>query len=191
MERLEVEDWIAHHPQSVHADPNALLDRGEHVVRGRAHLDAWVHAIEIAQKSLRGFRGAHGYPASDSFVAREVCHEIARELKHHEPPPVDPSQSISRSLLDALDPDAQRMFLGWLNDLAEREEHSTWRKIVRFTNHRANALILKAHLSDRYDWDLDHRYSLVAARVLKMLIADFEVHVKEEIESLDEMPGTH
>jgi hypothetical protein len=180
MERTHLESWITHHPGSIHADSIALLDQGEHDALDHAHRDAWTQAQKIAQKSLRGFQGSSGYPASDTFVAREVCRELARELKLHEPMPNDPTRSeeewVSRSLLDSLEPEAQRMFVEWIHEMAAKEEHSTWMEIVRFTDHRAKALIQERHLTDQCDWDLDHRYSLVATRVLKMLIADFEAH---------------
>ncbi len=142
MERIDLEDWIANHPDSVHADSKTLLDQGEHDALDHAHRDAWLHAKEIAQKSLRGFQGSSGCPASDTFVAREVCHEMS-----------------------------------------DREEHSTWMEIVKYADHHANNLIQKGHLTDQCDWDLDHRYSLLAARVLKMLIADFEARAAESSES--------
>ena len=63
--------------------------------------------------------------------------------------------------------------------MADKEEHSTWRDIVRFTDHHAKDLIREEHLSDQADWDEDHRYSLVAARVLKMLIAEFELRAAQ------------
>ena len=180
MERNHLEDWIKHHPGSIHANSKALLDQGEHDALDHAHHDAWTQAKKIAEKSLRGFRGSNGYPASDAFVAREVCRELARELKLHEPTPDDPSGSeeewVNRSLLDSLEPDAQPKFIEWIHEMAAKEEHATWMEIVRFTDRRAKGLIQERQLTDQCDWDLDHRYSIVAARVLKMLITDFEAH---------------
>jgi hypothetical protein len=180
MERTHLENWIKHHPGSIHADSKALLDRGEHDALDHAHRDAWTQAQRIARKSLRGFQGSNGYPASDAFVAREVCRGLARELKLHEPMPDDPSESeeewVSKSLLDSLEPEAQGKFVEWIHEMAEKEEHSTWKEIVRFTSRRAKDLIQERQLTDQCDWDLDHRYSIVAARVLRMLIEDFEAH---------------
>ena len=180
MERIDLENWITHHPDSIRADSKALLDRCEKDARDHAHQDAWIHAKEIAQKSLRRFEHGFGHPASDTFVTREVCHEIARELKRHEPTPDDLRRGhdewVSRSLLDALDSEARKLFLDWLNELAEKEEHSTWMEIVRFTDHRARTLIREGHMTDQCDWDLDHTYPMVAARVVRMLIAEFEAH---------------
>lgn len=195
MERIDLEDWIANHPDSIHTDPTTLLNQGEHDAMDHAHRDAWIHAKEIAQQSLRGFGRSSGCPASDTFVTREICHEIARELKRHEPAPEDPSQEkgewISRSLLDALDSDAQRMFVAWLKEIAEKEAHSTWLEIVHYTDHRARALIRDRHMTDQCDWDLDHRYSLIAARVVRMLIADFEEHAALALEHSSDTASSH
>ena len=180
MKRTELEHWIAQHPDSIHADARTLLDRCETKTRDHAQRDAWIHAKEIAQESLRRFEHGFGYPASDAFVAREVCHQIALELKRHEP--IVDAESLNRedwinqSLLNSLDSDSRVMFLDWLNELAVQEEHSTWREIVRFTDHRARHLIRERHMTDQCDWDIHHGYPVVAARIVKMLISEFEAH---------------
>ena len=183
MERRELENWISHHPDAIHSESKMLLDRGEHDAHDHAHRDAWAHAIEIAEKSLRGFQGSAGYPASDAFVAREICHELARELKRHEPTPENPTSRetewVSRAILDSIEPEAQSLFVDWVHEMAAKEEHSTWLEIVQFTDHKAQDLIREAHMSNQADWDLDHRYSLVASRVLRMLITEFERRAAE------------
>lgn len=180
MERRDLEQWIEAHPNAVHAESKALLDRGEHDALEHAHKDAWIRARAVAMQRLREFQTSHGYPASDAFVAREICHELARELKLHEPDLDDSTQGaeewVSRRILEPLEPEARRLFVDWIHELADKEEHSTWREIVRYTDHRAKDLIREEHLTDECEWDIDHRYSIVAARVLKMLIADFEAH---------------
>lgn len=195
MERTDLEDWITHHPDSIHTDSRTLLDRCEDEAKDHAHRDAWIHAKEIAKKSLRRFEHGFGHPASDTFVTREVCHELARELKRNEPAPDDLDQGrdewLNRSLLDTLDSDARTMFRGWLNELAEKEEHSTWLEIVRFTDRRARVLIREAHMTDQCDWDLDHTYPMVAARVVKMLIAEFEAHAAFALEGPSDGMRTH
>jgi hypothetical protein len=180
MERTDLETWMTKHPESIHTESKPLLDRGEHDALDHAHRDAWVQAKAIAQKRLREYQTSYGYPASEAFVTREICHDLARELKLNEPEPDDPSHGgeewVSRSLLDPLEPDAKQKFVDWLHELAKREEHSTWSEIVRYTDRRAKTLIREEHFTDQCEWDPDHRYSLVAARVLRMLIADFEAH---------------
>lgn len=185
MERLELENWLTHHPDQIHTDPDALLERCEKEAREHAHRDAWIQAKNVAEKSLRRFEtGFIGHPASDTFVTREVCHEIARELKLHEPTPEDyDSQAwLSQMLLESLDPEAQTMFLGWLKDLAKAEEHSTWLEIVRYTHRSARELIREEHMTDDCDWDLDHTYPIVAARVVRLLMAKFQSQAASEVE---------
>lgn len=195
MERIELENWIADHPDSIHTDSKALLDRCELDAIDHAHRDAWLEAIRIARKRLRRFEHGFGNPASDTFVTREVCHEIARELKLHEPVPDFRDRGRDewpgQSLPDALDSDAREKFLDWIEELAAKEEHSTWREIVHFTDRRARSLIREGHMTDRCDWDLNHTYPLVAARVVKMLIAEFEAHAAFALEGPSEMSSRH
>ena len=194
MERLELENWLIHHPDSIHSDPDTLLDECEREIRDHAQRDAWVQAKEIAEQNLRRFEhGFVGYPASDTFVTREVCREIARELKHHEPIPDDQDAQawLSEMLLDSLDPEARRMFLDWLRDLARAEEHLAWLEIVRFTSRRARGLIREGHMTDQCDWDLDHTYPIVAASVVKMLIAEFQTHAASDLDNPSEFASTY
>jgi len=185
MERLELENWLTQHLELVHTDPNILLDECEKETKDHAYRDAWARAERIAEKSLRRFEsGFVGYPASDRFVTREVCHEIARELKANEPIlDEDETESwISELLLESLDPEAKKMFLVWLKDLAGSEEHSAWLAIVRYTHRSARNLIREEHMTDQCDWDLDHTYPIVAARVTRILIAKFHGHAASRLE---------
>ena len=179
MKRLELEKWLNHHPDLVHADPNALRAECEKEARDHASRDAWTRAERIAEKSLRRVEyGFIGHPAGDQFVTREVCHEIARSLKENEPVLDDHDMEnwLSESILESLDPKARKMFLDWVKDLAGNEEHSTWLAIVRYTHRSARDLIREEHMTDQCDWDLDHTYPIVAARVIRILIAKFHAH---------------
>lgn len=183
MERLELENWLIHHPGLVHSDLSVLLDECEKEARDHAHRDAWVQAQKIAERRLRRFEsGFIGHPASDTFVTREVCHEIARELKLHEPSPDDYDNEawLSQMLIESFDPEARTKFLRWLKDLVDAEEHAAWLEIVRFTDHSARSLIREEHMTDQCDWDLDHTYSMVAARVVRILIGKFQSHAASE-----------
>jgi hypothetical protein len=179
MERLELERWLTHHPNLVHTDARALLDECEKKARDHAYRDAWTHAEKIAEKSLRRFEsGFIGHPASDTFVTREVCQEIARELKKNEPI-LDDSETelwIRELMLESLDPEAKEMFFTWLKDLTGTEEHATWLSIVRYTHRIARDLIHEEHMTNECDWDLNHTYAIVAARVVKILIGRFHGH---------------
>lgn len=180
MQRTDLETWFTHHPDSIHTDPAVLLDQCESEVRDHAHRDAWIHAKEIAEESLHRFERVFGLPASDIFVTREVCHEIARELRRNEPHPEDDAvEWVGSGVLEALDSDARRLLQGWLKELAAKEEHSAWREIVYFTDHLARSLIKKANMTSRLDWDLEHSYPHVAARVARMMIREFDAHVSD------------
>ena len=176
MERLDLETWFAHHPGSTDTPPDALLDQCESEIRDHAKHDAWVHAREIAEQRLRRFERVFGLPASDEFVTREVCHEIARELKQHEPHPDAgiAAEWVGEQLLASVDAEARVMLRTWFLDLAEREEHEAWRSIVRFTDHLARTLIHEEHLTADLEWDFDRSYPKVAARVVRMMIDEFD-----------------
>jgi len=179
MERIDVERWLAQHPGSIHGDPDALLDRCEAETRNHAQHDAWLHAKAIAEQRLHRFERGFGLPASDTFVTREVCHEMARELKSHEPSPDQRAVEawVGQMALEELETDARRLLRDWLQGLAEREEHAAWREIVRVTDHMARTLIRAGQMTDRCDWDLDHSYPKVAARVIRLLIDELKAHV--------------
>jgi hypothetical protein len=181
MKRTEIESWLAVHPESIHAPARGLLDRCESEIREHAEELAWTHARQVAEQSLHRFERGFGLPASEVFVTREVCHEIARELRRHEPH-VDrrmESEWVSLAVLEALDPSARRMLRDWLFDVAEQEEHRTWLEIVAFTHKVARALIREARMTRTLDWDFDRSYPRLAARVTEMLIHEFEAHARD------------
>lgn len=193
MQRRDLETWFATHPQSTEDPPKSLLDQCESEVREHAYRDAWIHAKEIAEESLHRFERVFGLPASDVFVTREVCHEIARELRRHEPHPDDLTASrwVRSAPLDALDSEARRLMADWLRELAEKEEHAAWREIVYFTDHLARKLIDQSHMTSQLDWDFDRSYPRVAARVARMLISEFESHAEETIAGLSHATKRH
>ena len=117
MERQDVVRWLESHPESVHANPRSLVDRCERELRGRVAEGAWRHAKEIAERHLHHWQGSFGLPASDDFVAREVCHELARDLRHHEPQPTAEVRTVTEAVHGALDPPALEMLREWLGEL--------------------------------------------------------------------------
>ena len=52
-------------------------------------------------------------------------------------------------------------------------------EIVSFTHRIATALIREGHMTRTLDWDFDHSYPRLAARVTEMLIREFEAHARE------------
>jgi len=194
MERLELERWLNQHPDLVHTDPSILLNEYEKEARDHAYCDAWTHAERIAEKSLRGFEsGFMGYPAGDRFVTREVCQKVARELKENEPVLDDQETELwlKELLLESLDPEARKIFLLWLRDLASSEEHTAWSTIVRYTHRSARSLIREEGMTDDCEWDLDHTYKIVAARVVRILIAKFHDHATRRLASHNRRMSMH
>ena len=192
MERTDLETWFASHPESHQPSLDILLDQCESEVRHYAHRDAWIHARHIAEKSLRRFEHVFGLPASDVFVTREVCHEIARELRRHEPHLDDEQMEwIGSRLVDSLDSEARILLRQWLKELAEKEEHVAWREIVYFTHHLAKSLIEHEHMTLRNDWDLEHTYPRIAARVARLMIREFDAHAAEPGRPMRPILGSH
>ena len=182
MERIDLETWFARHPESIDTQPRMLLDLCEAEVRDHARTDAWRRARDVAESSLHRFEGTFGLPASDVFVTREVCHEIARELRRHEPHPdaALAASWVGDTVLDKLDAEAGRIVRQWLAEIAEREEHATWQGIVQFTDRLARWLIRSEGMTAELDWDLDHTYSQVAARVTRIVMREFDAHAAHE-----------
>jgi hypothetical protein len=194
MERLELETWLNQHLDLVHTDPSILLNECEREARDHAYCDAWTQAERIAEKTLRRYEsGFIGYPASDRFVTREVCHKVARELKENEPVLNDQETELwlNEFLLESLDPEAREMFLLWLKDLASSEEHTAWSAIVRYTHRSARNLIREEGMTDDCEWDLGHTYKVVAARVIRILIAKYHGHAVRRLASHNRRMSVH
>ncbi len=179
MTRDDVLHWLEEHRDAVHGDPDALLARCEQAVRRHATEDAWVAAKRWAQRRQHEFEaeswGAH---ASEAFVANEVCHQLAWELRHHEPP-IEPGAEehlAGGPIQRSLGPDAWQVLASWVREIAAEQQHTVWREIVRYTDRRARSLIREQHLSR--DCDLDHtrHYPEIAADVAAMLADDYSVH---------------
>jgi hypothetical protein len=180
MKRIDIEAWLTTHPTTIHRPARALLDACEAEVRHHAHELAWQHARERAEESLHRFEGGSGMPASEAFVAREVCHAIARDLKHHEPHVERMSEEewLGRRILEALDPEARPILHDWLLELAEKEEHEVWQEIVSFTHQLARELVLDLEMTNALEWDFERSYPRLAARVLELVIQQFDAQAR-------------
>jgi hypothetical protein len=172
MERQEVQHWLEGHPDAIHADPHQILDRCEREVRSHAAHEAWRHAKRIAEERLHDWEASFGLPASDAFVAREVCHEMARELRRRAPAH-GRALGVSPGVLGALEPAARELLLAWADELAGREEQAAWREVVRFTDHVGRDLV-RDGWSNEPRWDFAHSYSRTAERVTRILIKEYE-----------------
>lgn len=179
MQRQELVRWLEGHPENVHTDPARLLDRCERALRSEVEEGAWLRAKEIAERHLHHWEGSFGLPASDDFVAREVCHELARELRHHEPRPIGEVQRVADAVMGSVDASALELLREWLDELARKEEHRAWLEVVHFTDHLASRL---AHqgvpLSSEAEWDFRHSYPRTAERITRMLIVEYELHAR-------------
>ncbi len=183
MDRTEIERWLDQHHDSIHLPANDVLDRCETDVRHHARELAWQHARHVVESCLHRYQRSFGLPASEGFVAREVCPEIARELRHHEPHPAHPipeSEWLDARTLAALETDARTMVAEWLDSLADRAEHQAWLEIVTFTDHFAETLIRRAHMTGELSWDFDRSYPKLAARICELILAEFDARLRRE-----------
>ena len=179
MTREQVLHWFEEHRAAIHGDPDELVERCERAVRRHATEAAWLAAKAWAERRRRDFEAeTWGNPASDAFVAAEVCHQIAWELAHHEPQVATGSEErlMGGPLRRALDDDAWREVAPWILELAAAQEHATWREIVRFTHRRARTLVQERHLSHDCDPDHARHYPEIAAEVAGALARDYSLH---------------
>jgi hypothetical protein len=176
MERSEVLDWLVRHTEYVHDVPEQVLSRCEAEVRKHAQEDAWLHARDIAEEHNQDWRHGWGAYASEAYVAREVCRDLADEFKHHEPIPAEGQEShfVDEDVLGVLDPEARSVILDYVHDLAQGEEHQAWKEVVRFTRKRGRTLAREEHLSFGVKFDETHEYSEIAVRVMELLAHDFK-----------------
>lgn len=179
MDRKTVLDWLGEHPNAVHGDPEAVVSRCEHAVRRHARVDAWIAAKRYVAARQHMWEEGHGAHASEAFVAREVCRELASELAHHEPipHPGEEDHLAGREVKATLEREAWEFLVPWILELARDEEHRTWREIVTHTKRRAEELIRSHHLTSDTDFDHTKCYSDVAARIARMLAEEYEEHI--------------
>jgi hypothetical protein len=178
MDRAEVARWLEEHPDAVHVDVERLLDRCEDAVRRRAAEAAWLRAKEVAEERLHDWERSYGLPASEAFVAREICHQLAQELRGLEPRVEDGSEErlAGRDAFAALEPDAREELRRWVHDLAAQEEHRVWLEILRFTDREGGVLEREGRMSKDLSWDPEHSYARTAEKVMHILVDEFEAH---------------
>ena len=180
MKRSEIVEWLRAHRESVHGDPEQMLDQAEHDARRHAAEQAWLHAKQIAEREMRVWKTrTGGVHAREDWVAREFCHELARELRRLEPhPDGDETSLVDRSTLDAFERDARDQLRSWIREVAGEEEHRVWTEVVRFTDTRARSLIREGVLSTEDRWELTHSYAETAAHLAAILAHDYEEHAR-------------
>jgi hypothetical protein len=176
MKRSEIVDWLRAHRESVHGDPDAALDQAERDARRHAAEQAWLRAKQIAERAMQEWKNrSGGMHAREDWVAREFCHELAREMRRMEPHPLgDETALVDRATLDAFETDAREHLRDWVREVAGEEEHRVWAEVVRFTDRRARSLIQDGLVSSEDRWELTHSYAETAARLAGILANDYE-----------------
>ncbi len=177
MDRGQIVHWLEEHPGAVFGDPVEIVDRCERAVRRHAQEDAWLAAKSYVEERLHQWELEWGYHASEAFAALETCHQLAYELRHHEPHfgPGSEEHLAGGVVLRALSPEARELIRQWVLELAESEKHGAWREIVRFTDRRARDLIRERNLSRETRWSETRSYSAIAADVAAVLAHDYSV----------------
>jgi hypothetical protein len=167
------------HREAVHGDPQEALDRAEREARRHASEDAWLHAKRIAEGEVERWKHrSHGLHARADWVAREFCHELARELRHLEPRPgaEEAERWIAPETLGAFESEAREQLRSWLREVVGEEEHRVWAEVVRFTTARARSLVREGAVSTEERWEYTHSYAETAARLAAILASDYEQH---------------
>ena len=85
MDRDAVVRWLRDHPESVRGDPAKLVARFEAEVRRHAEQDAWLAAEAYVEDRMHEWEERWGYHSSEAYAARQVCPELAEELRRMEP----------------------------------------------------------------------------------------------------------
>ena len=176
MKRDEILDWMRSHRDSVRGDPEHLLSRAEDETRHHAATHAWLHAKEIAEHEAESWRHrSPGSHAAEDTVASELCHDLARELRHLEPHPEGGEAAlVDPGTLDAFAQEARELLRSWVGEVAGKEEHRVWNEVVRFTHARAKSLIREGTVSTASGWEYTHSYAETAARLAAILAHDYE-----------------
>jgi hypothetical protein len=183
MERRHVLDWLRHHPDGVHGAPEEVLTRCDEEVHEHASEDAWLAAKAIAADRERYWHDAWGAPASEAFVAREVCRELAGALRRSEPTPAEGQAAhfVDDDVLGALEPEARALLLRYVHDLARVEEHHAWRQVVQFTRAFGTALVRGGGFSQATDFEHARLYAATAERVMHRLVEEYERHAHPRV----------
>ena len=109
-------------------------------------------------------------------MAREVCKELASELKHLEPTPAEGDEGayVDEDVLGILEPEARAVILDYVHDLARGEEHQAWMEVLRFTRERSRTMARDEGLSSDLGYERTHSYAEIAARVTEILTHDYQ-----------------
>jgi hypothetical protein len=178
MDREEVLQWFEKHPGAIEGDLGEFVSRCESAVRRHAREEAWLAARDYVEARRHEQERSSGARASEAYVAQEVCHQLAYELRRHEPVPraEDVDRLAGGPNRRAVSSEAWHVLIPWIVEVARKQEHETWLEIVRYTDKRARELIRQHHLSSECDFDHTQCYGTVATRIERLLERDFVAH---------------
>jgi hypothetical protein len=177
MNRTEVLRWLKVHSNEIQGNPERLIERCERTVRRHAAEDAWLSAKSYVESRMHEWEKEWGTHAGESFVAREICHQLAYELKQHEPEvEVGAEEHLAGGRIQsALTDEGWGFVSGWVRDVAQREEHEVWSDIVRFTDKRGREIVRHFDFKDDSDYEHTRSYSVIASRVAGILARDYSL----------------
>jgi hypothetical protein len=178
MEKNDLLKWFEEHPDRVHGDLHAVVAQCERSVRRHAREAAWIAAKRFVGKRRDTEAGDLGAHASEVYVAREVCHQIADELLRHEPRLEAGAEDrlAGGPVKAAVEGEGWEVLVPWILEVAREEEHRTWLEIARYTNHLAVQLVERHHLSDDTQFDHTRCFGEIAQRIERLLEQDFARH---------------
>lgn len=178
MELETVLQWIDAHPGSVHGDAQEFVSRCERTVRRHAREDAWVAAKRHIARRRQEWESNPGSHASEVYVARQLCGQLAHDLRRHRPAPRagDEDHLAGAPLKAAVEREGWVFLSGWILDLAREQANRDWLEIVHYTEHRAADLIREQALSDDCSLENSKCYGEIAEQIAEHLMHDYSVH---------------
>ncbi len=176
MDRETALTWLREHPAAVHGDPSELVQRFEAEVRRHAEEDAWLAAKAHVEGRMHEWEKRWGSHSSEAYAARQICPELAEELKRLEPhfEVGDAPHLVGAERLAALEPEARWVVQQWVRDVANEVEHRIWQEVVHYTEERGRGLVREGRVSQRTGFSETLAYSQQAARVARILVDEFE-----------------
>ena len=175
MDRAEVLRWLKNHSNEIQGSPESLIVRCERTVRRHAAEDAWRSAKVYVETRMPAWENEWGAHAGEVFVAKEICHQLAYELKHHEPEIEAGAEELlaGGTVHNALTDEGWSRVSEWVREIAREEEHEVWRDIIRFTDKRGAEIARRFGFKADSDYDHTRGYSEIAAQVAGILATEY------------------
>ncbi len=179
MSRETVLTWLKEHPGASDIDPEELVARLEGQIREHAEADAWHAAKAHVEDRMHEWEQRWGYHSSEAYAAKQVCPELADELRRMEPhfEKGDEPHLVGEKVLANLEPEGRALVEEWVRDVANEVEHKIWQEIVTYTRGRGAGLVKEGKVSSDTDYDHTAAYAQQAARVAKILVAELDAHL--------------